>query len=80
MFSTLAHLFVPRHTNNHRPRIIHPEGLIVLTALVFVFHLTIKQLLPLTPVGTVLGYASSITVGQVLDGINKERTKAGEPH
>jgi len=77
MFATLAHLFVPRHTNNHRPRIIHPEGLIVLTALVLVFHVATKQFLPLTPVGSVLGYASSITVGQVLDQINKERKNAG---
>ncbi len=79
MFSTLAHLFVPRHTNNHRPRIIHPEGLVVLTALVFVFNLVVKQLLPITPVGSVLGYASSITVSQILDNINEERAKIGEP-
>lgn len=78
MFSTLAHLFVPRHTNNHRPRLIHPEGLIVLTALVFIFNIALKQLLPLTPAGKILGYASSITVNQVLDNINKERIKAGE--
>ena len=78
MFSTLAHLFVPRHTNNHRPRLIHPEGLVVLTALVFVFNIALKQLLPLTSAGKILGYASSITANQVLDNINKERIKAGE--
>ncbi|HLC95434.1 MAG TPA: CAP domain-containing protein [Patescibacteria group bacterium] len=78
MFDLLAHLFTPRHTNNHRPRLIHPEGFFVLTALVLVFHVFLKT----TPTlfntsGSVLGYASSITASQVLQDINAERERAG---
>ena len=29
-FDTLAHLFHPRRSNNHRPRVLHPEALIYL--------------------------------------------------
>ena len=77
MLSTLAHLFTPRHTNNHRPHIIHPEGFAILTAIALVFHVLIKQMLPFTPAGYVLGYASSITASSVLESINRKRVEVG---
>jgi len=77
MFSTLAHLFTPRHTNNHRARLLHPEGFVVLIAIAFMFQAMFKQI-QTTQLGHVLGYASSITVSQVLDLINKERVTQGE--
>ncbi len=81
MIQVLAHLFTPRHTNNHRPAIIHPEGLFVLTTLVLVFHVGLKLTLRTFPqaLGNVLGYASSITTTQVLESINQERQKGGLP-
>lgn len=77
MFETLAHLFTPRHTNNHRPRLIHPEGLFVLAALAIVFNLLLRTGAHFGPIGNVLGYSSSITVQQVLDAINQERANSG---
>jgi hypothetical protein len=77
MLATLVHLFTPHHGNNHRPRVVHPEGLVVLTALAFVFHVAIRQLIPMTPLGQVLGYASSITVDRVLEETNAKRSQAG---
>lgn len=77
MLSTLAHLFTPKHTNNHRARIIHPEGFAILTAIALVFHVLIKQMLPFTPAGQVLGFASSITASSVLESINRKRAEVG---
>ncbi len=77
MFSTLAHLFTPKHTNNHRARILHPEGFVVLIAITFMFQAMFKQFQSI-PLGRILGYASSITVSQVLDLTNKARTSQGE--
>ena len=77
MFSTLAHLFTPKHTNNHRARLLHPEGFVVLIAIAFMFQALFKQFQS-TSFGRVLGYASSITVSQVLDLTNKARTAQGE--
>lgn len=80
MLTLLAHLFTPRHSNNHRPRIIHPEGFFVLTTLLLVFSIVVRATPTVFPsVGTVLGYSSSITASQVLSAINAERTKAGLP-
>lgn len=80
MLSTLIHLFTPHYTNNHRPRILHPAGLAVLTG-VFVFFTMAIRLLGYAPLprGVVLGFASSISVNQVIEQTNTERAKAGLP-
>lgn len=71
----LAHLFTPRHTNNHRPRIIHPEGFLVLTVIAFGFFLTIRTVTE--PFRGILGYASSITPSRVVELTNAQRAAAG---
>jgi len=76
MRSTLAHLFTPQHSNNHRPKLIHPEGFFVLTTMALVFHVLLRSA-SLSPLGNVLGYASSITASGVLDQINAKRTESG---
>lgn len=77
MFELLAHWFTPRHTNNHRPKILHPEGFFVLATLVVVFGILLKTTPQLSHLGSVLGYSSSITPDEVLTSINVERNKAG---
>lgn len=80
MLLTLAHLFTPAHTNNHRPKVIHPSGLALLVGI----FLTVQSGLQLwkmsavtLPGGLVLGYASSITPSQVIGDTNGQREAAG---
>ncbi len=72
-----AHLFLPRRSNNQRPRILHPAGLSVLVAVFLVAH-SLQSLLGHLP-GLVLGFASSITIDEVIAKTNEERAKSGLP-
>lgn len=78
MVNTFKHLFIPHHTNNHRPQILQPIGLAVLMGLFLVLQ-TWTQLLAYAPLprGVVLGYASSIDADSVIQMTNAERAKAG---
>jgi len=80
LFDTLQHLFHPRPSNNRRARVLHPE------ALIFVLGITLSSLTLVQLVahqsdrlGAILGYASDITVEQVVALSNAERAKSGLP-
>ncbi len=76
--SALAHLFHPRRSNNHRARILHPEGYVVLGALaVLCFGLISYPTAVQRDMGLVLGYASDISVDQVVAQTNTQRRTAG---
>lgn len=77
MVTTLRHLFTPHHTNNHRPRLLHPMGMAVMMALVLVANSCVELLSARQPQGVVLGYASHISVYDVLEQTNQERIKNG---
>lgn len=79
MTTTLAHLFTPHHTNNHRARILHPAGLTVLIAIVLISQtmLNLVEHVGILPEGIVLGYASNITSVETIDLSNQERIHAG---
>ena len=79
MLETLAHLFLPRQTNNRRPRIIHPEGFLLLATFSLAFHLAVRLLPTSLDLGAVLGYASSITQSQVVELTNQRRLASGLP-
>jgi uncharacterized protein YkwD len=83
LFETLAHLFHPRTSNNHRARILHPEGFFFLFLIVSIAAVGIEQLIPRTSqmihTGAVLGYSSTIDQQKVVAGTNKEREKLGLP-
>ncbi len=74
----LKHLFHPQRSNNHRPKFLHPKPLVFLSLIAIGFY----QLVSLTATlhfksGNVLGYASNITVSQVVDSTNLLRTGSG---
>ncbi|MEO8581239.1 MAG: CAP domain-containing protein [Patescibacteria group bacterium] len=83
LVESFVHLFHPRSSNNHRPRIIHPEGFFVLFLIITIASLGIEQVIPrlntMRDSGGVLGYSSTITQLKVIDGTNKEREKLGLP-
>lgn len=75
---TLAHLFHPRVSNNHRPRILHAEALFALLFIVMFLGASI-QLAPYASqrAGFVLGYSSSITASKVVEHTNQQRSALG---
>lgn len=75
---TVKHLFHPRHSNNHRARVLHTEWLVVFVvmACVSLFGLHVFQNYS-AQLGYVLGFASDITVDQTLVLTNQERAKSG---
>lgn len=74
---TIRHLFLPHHTNNHRAKLLHPHSLVALSALVFGLNYAVSVFAQVS--GGVLGYASDITVEQVLEKTNGRRKEHGLP-
>ena len=77
LINSLLHLFTPRHTNNHRPKIFHPKSLVVLAAVVLGLNSGIRPLAGFS--GGVLGYASDIQITQVFEQINQQRVENSLP-
>ncbi len=81
MLAQLRHLFIPHHTNNHRPKILHPSGLSLLIGIYLFSQASLKlvanydqQIIQ----GEILGYASSIFVSDVISQVNQERLNNGK--
>lgn len=74
---TLAHLFHPRRSNNHRPRILHPEALAYLVVIGVGFYAVFSTIAPLFSRSGVLGYAANITASDVVVQTNQQRTLVG---
>lgn len=75
---SLLHLFHPRRSNNHRPRILHPEALVILLFIALAgFGLVRTSYIVTEPRGAVLGYASNISTTQVVEYANRERQREG---
>lgn len=82
MVHHFRHLFTPHDTNNHRPRILHPAGLLVLIAVFILFQSwtqLFKYALVSAPQGYILGFASSIFPQQVVEQTNAQRAMDGLP-
>ncbi len=79
VFEAWLHLFHPRRSNNHRPHLLHAEGMFVLMAFaisfVGLFSLATKTLPGST--GNVLGFATSITAEQAISETNIKRQELG---
>lgn len=77
---TLGHLFHPRRSNNHRPKVLHHTAYIYFSALAIVFAGAL-QALHFGPdqLSHILGFASTITPTEVIRQTNEERQKAGLP-
>ena len=71
----VRHLFVPRHSNNHRAKILHPSTLSVVVAFFLIYQFAINFYLLVAP--AVLGFASNITPEQVIALTNQKRAEQG---
>lgn len=75
VLENLIHLLVPRESNNHKAKILHPSSLIGLAALIIIFQGIINFVPKINP--NILGYASNITIQEVVNLTNQKRAQAG---
>ena len=71
----LIHLLIPRESNNHKAKILHSSSLIAIAVLMIVFQSVINFLPRLKP--NILGYASNISIQEVVNLTNQKRQEAG---
>ena len=75
---TLAHLFHPRRSNNHRSRLLHPESYFYFACMIIGFALFVNNTWRISSeLGSILGYSSEITTATVITDTNAERAAAG---
>lgn len=69
-----SNLFHPHSGNNHRPKLLHPEALFYFSLIVLASFSLVKafRFFPQLELA-VLGFASNITVDQVIRGVNDQR-------
>lgn len=73
-----SHLFYPRRSNNHRPRILHAVAYAYLSVVMVAFVLGLQIVSSHgEKFGAVLGFASTITPTQVIEQTNIQRKRAG---
>lgn len=71
----LIHLLIPRESNNHKARILHSSSLLFLASFFVLFQITLSYLSKSKP--DILGYASNISIQEVVNLTNKKRSDAG---
>lgn len=76
MREILAHFFIPRHSNNHRSKALHFSSLFVYVILVCLLHIGLGWVSNNAP-GMVLGYASNMSVSDLLKYTNEKRIQNG---
>lgn len=73
MMTKLVHLFLPHHSNNHRPKILHTRSLFILTGLLIATQALAGLFSSIKP--QILGYAAQIPTAKIIDLTNTERAK-----
>lgn len=69
------HLILPRSSNNHKAKVLHPSGLLVVASFLILFQAVLNFLPKLGP--SILGYASQISPDEVIRLTNEKRAQAG---
>lgn len=71
----LIHFFIPRESNNHKAKVLHPSSLILITFLLVILQFGIKLIPKIHP--SILGYASSISANEIVRLTNEKRAEVG---
>jgi len=71
----LIHLLIPRHTNNHKAKMLHSFSLLVIASFLILFQAVINFSPKIG--GAILGYAASISRDEVVRLTNLKRAEAG---
>lgn len=71
---SLAHLFWPRESNNHKPVLLYPRSIFAFVAAFLLLQVILNrpQISP-----SILGYASDINIQQIIDFTNQKRAQSG---
>ena len=75
LFESIAHLILPRQSNNHRARVFHPGFLTYIIIGVLSLQLAFPLLQRARP--DILGFATNIHIDKLLTDTNNERVKQG---
>lgn len=71
----IAHYVYPRHSNNHKAKLIHSETIFALASLLLAFQLLLRSF---PAIGIrILGYASNIPPDKIIELTNQKRTANG---
>lgn len=73
--NTIAHFFVPRHSNNQKAKMLHSSSLVFLIA-VLVGYQIVLQFVPISGV-KILGYAANISTTDIVNLTNQKRQSIG---
>jgi len=78
LIALLSHYLIPQRSNNHRPKILHPESLLIL-AIVVVGFFSLVQTVRFFPSlqNSILGYATNISIEDIVAQTNQQREKQG---
>lgn len=71
----LIHLLLPRQSNNHKAKILHSSSLFIITVLIISVQGFISLLPRIKP--DILGFASNISIQEVVSLTNRKRSEAG---
>lgn len=72
---SFLHFFTPRHTNNHRAKALHLSSIFFYITALLIFQVGLTAVTGLRP--EVLGYASNISINDLLKETNSRRTASG---
>lgn len=75
LVAALAHLFIPRSSNNHKAKVLHLASLNLITALLILSQMALSSVGYVKP--DVLGYAANISPDEVVRLTNERRVAAG---
>jgi hypothetical protein len=75
LVNTFTHYVYPRHSNNHKAKLLHSSTLLLLGVFLLIFQV-ILNFLPVSGV-KILGYAANISPSKVIELTNQKRTEAG---
>jgi len=77
MIKTLSHLFTPQSSNNYKAKTLHISSLSIFMLIIMISQLLISVIGKAVP--GVLGIASSINAGELIDLTNQKRQEYGLP-
>ena len=72
---TLSHFLYPRHSNNHRAKLLHSSTLLVVVVMLVLYQVAL-QLVPIVGI-RILGYAANISTTEVVNLVNSKRAESG---
>ena len=73
---TLAmHLFLPHHSNNHRPKVLQPQAVMLYVVFFFILQMGFRVGKFIYP--NILGIATNITANDLLSLTNQKRQENG---